>query len=330
MPMEAKISLMNKTENALSSQVTADNLNTILRALADVLQEYEVIETGLNMDTHDDLLDCYLDALKVEGRSPKTLERYRYVISRMMKSVKVPTRQITVYHIRSYLSGEQKRGISDGTLDGLREVFSAYFGWLRREGLIERDPMGNIGAIKCQKKKKKIYSPIDLEKLNEKCADLKHSVRNRAIVAFLKSTGCRISEMTGLDRNAVNLQTLEVIVLGKGNKERKVYLDEVTGMLLREYLAHRWDDNQALFVGQRGERLTPGGIRQMLNELADLAGVDHVHPHKFRRTLATNLNRRGMPIQEVAAILGHEKLDTTMKYVVLNDEDLKNDYRRYA
>ena len=330
MPIEVKISLMNSTEKALSSQVTADDMNTMLKTLADVLQSYEVIEVGLHPDLNDDLLESYLDALKVEGRSPKTLERYEYVIRRMMKTINVPTRQITVYHVRSYISAEQKRGISEGTLDGIRQVFSAYFGWLHREGLIERDPMGNIGAIKAQKKKRQIYTPVDIEKLDDKCTDLRFATRNRAIIAFLRSTGCRISEVTGLNRDSVDLKALEVVVLGKGNKERKVYLDEVTGMLLQEYLDSRKDNCEALFAGAQGERLKPGGVRAMLNKLGDLANVEHVHPHKFRRTLATNLNRRGMPIQEVANILGHEKLDTTMKYVVLNDDDLKSSYRKYT
>jgi len=330
MPIEAKISLMNSTEKALSSQVTADDMNIMLKTMADVLQDYEVIEVGLHPDQNDDLLESYLDALKVEGRSQKTIERYEYEIRRMMKAISVPTRQITVYHVRAYISAEQKRGISERTLDGNRQVFSAYFGWLHREGLIDHNPMGNIGAIKVPKKKKQIYSPVDIEKLDDKCLNLKYSTRNRAIVAFLRSTGCRISEVTGLNRDSVDLSSLEVVVLGKGNKERKVYMDEVTGMLLQQYFEERKDNCEALFAGAQGERLKPGGVRAMLNKLGDMANIEHVHPHKFRRTLATNLNRRGMPIQEVANILGHEKLDTTMKYVVLNDEDLKNSYRRYT
>ena len=328
MPIEAKISLLNKTEKALSSQVTADDMNTMLRTLSDALQGYDVYEIGEQEEDKIDLLQCYLDALKVEGRSPGTIEKYRYNIRRLLKDLKVPIRQITVYHIRGWLTKEQNRGISAGTLDGNRQDFSAFFGWLHREGLIDRNPMGNIGAIKAQKKKKQIYSPVDIEKLDDKCADMRFAARNRAIVAFLRSTGCRISEVVGLNRDSVDLKALEVVVLGKGNKERKVYLDEVTGMLLQEYLDSRKDNCEALFVGAQGERLKPGGIRVMLNKLGEKANVEHVHPHKFRRTLATNLNRRGMPIQEVANILGHEKLDTTMKYVVLNDDDLKSSYRR--
>jgi site-specific recombinase XerD len=176
------------------------------------------------------------------------------------------------------------------------------------------------------KKEKKIYSERELEKLNRSCTNS----RDRAILHFLRSTGCRISEVTGLDRDAVHLDSLECVVHGKGNKERKVFLDDVAGMLLAEYLSERKDDHPALFIGKGNKRLLPGGVRLMMNNLAKQANVDHVHPHKFRRTLATNLTRHGMPIQEVSRILGHEKIDTTMKYVNLDDEETKAKYRRYA
>ena len=166
----------------------------------------------------------------------------------------------------------------------------------------------------------------ELERLNRCCTNR----RDRAILHFLRSTGCRISEVTELDRSVVNIESLECVVHGKGNKERTVYLDDVAGMVLAEYLDSRTDDNPALFVNRYKERMQPGGVREMLNKLAEAAGVDHVHPHKFRRTLATNMSRHGMPIQEVAKILGHEKLDTTMKYVVLNKDDVKASYRRFA
>ena len=180
--------------------------------------------------------------------------------------------------------------------------------------------------VKRAKKEKKTYSGVDLERLNLEC----RTVRDRAIISFLSSTGCRISEMTGLDRAAVDLEKLECVVHGKGAKDRTVYLSDVAGMLISQYLAERTDDNPALFVGCRHERLQPGGVRIMLKAVAKRAGVDHVHPHKFRRTLATELSRKGMPIQEVANILGHEKIDTTMKYVILNKDDVKSSYRRYA
>lgn len=156
------------------------------------------------------------------------------------------------------------------------------------------------------------------------------TIRDRAILAFMLSTGCRISEMCQLNRDDVDLNTMECRVLGKGNKERIVFLDQVAAMLLREYLAQRKDDSPALFVGRLTNRLSPNGVRKMLSNISSASTVDHVHPHKFRRTLATSLIRHGMPIQEVAAILGHDKLDTTMQYVVLDKTDVKNSYRRYA
>ena len=265
-------------------------------------------------------------SMQVQGRSEKTIARYVYIISRFMEFAKTPTRQINVYHVRNWIAKEKARGIQDSTLEGNRQVLSSYFGWLFREGLIEKNPVVNVGTIKVAKKQKKIYTEIDLEKLNQCC----HTVRDRAIIHFLSSTGCRISEMTELNRDQVDMDALECIVHGKGNKERTVYLSPVAGMLLRQYLESRRDNSEALFVGRLGERLRPDGVRCMLKKLGREAGVDHVHPHKFRRTRATELSRHGMPLQEVASLLGHEKLDTTMRYVVLNKDDIKSNYRRYA
>ena len=274
----------------------------------------------------DDLLDAYTAAMQIQGRSEKTIKRYRYLIGRMMREVSVPTRSITVYHLRQYLAKEKARGISDRTLESTRQVFSAYFNWLHREQLVDTNPTANLGAIKYPKKIKVTYSEIDIEKMKFCCKTL----RDRAIICFLLSTGCRISEMVGLNRADVDLNNLECTVLGKGNKERTAFLDSVTGMLIRDYLAQRTDDSPALFVSRRGKRLSAQGVRAMMANLAKDSTVDHVHPHKFRRTLATSLIRHGMPIQEVAAILGHDKLDTTMQYVVLDKTDVKNSYRKYA
>jgi len=325
MAFEAKAELLNAMEKRLSEMITAADMTRVLVAMSDELAGYDLIKTAQE-DGTDDLLDAYMAAMRIQGRSAKTLERYTYIIRRMMTAVQTTTRRITVYHLRSYLSAEKARGISDRTIEGMRQVFSAYFNWLQREGLIEKNPTANLGTVRYAKKEKDIYSETDTEKLKF----LSKSLRDRAIVLFLASTGCRISEMTQLNRADVNLNSLECKVLGKGNKERTVYLTPVAGMVLRDYLDTREDDMEALFVGKRRERLTPHGVRAMLTVLAERAGVDHVHPHKFRRTLATNLIRHGMPIQEVAAILGHDKLDTTMQYVVLDKTDIKNAYRKYA
>jgi len=326
MAIDAKIDFIRQIEDKLSEKITVTDMANVMTALNDVMQGFEMRSITVWEEKEDDLLNCYLSALSVECKSQKTIARYAYVIKRLMKHVKVPTRQVTVYHLRSYLQKEKERGISDNTLEGLRQVYSAYFNWLQRESLIDKNPTANLGTIKVAKKEKQIYSEVDIERLIRGCKTL----RDKAIIHFLASTGCRISEMTSLDRNAVNFDSLECIVHGKGNKERTVYMSEVAGMLLQEYLMSRKDFNQALFVGQRKERLQPGGVRAMLKTLAKEVGVNHVHPHKFRRTLASDLARHGMPIQEIANILGHEKIDTTMQYVILNKEDIKSSYRRYA
>lgn len=325
MSIEAKAMLLKGMEQKLSTEITASDMNKVLSALSDQLSVYDLSQADRD-DGTDDLLDAYISALQIEGRSEKTINRYRYLIMKMMRDVKTPTRHITVYHLRQYLAREKARGISDSTLEGTRQVFNAYFNWLHRELLIDVNPVANLGAIKCQKKIKIIYSEVDIERMKFCCKTL----RDRAIVCFLLSTGCRISEMTRLNRTDVDLVNLECKVLGKGNKERTVFLDAVTGMLIREYLGQRKDLLPALFIGRGSERLTAQAVRKMLCVLAKASTVEHVHPHKFRRTLATNLIRHGMPIQEVAMILGHEKLDTTMQYVVLDKTSVKNSYRKYA
>ena len=325
MAIEAKALLLKNLEQQLSTAITAAEMSKVLSAVSDQLAEYSV-EYATQDIRMDDLLDAYTAAMQIQGRSEKTIKRYRYLIGRMMEDVNVPTRSITVYHLRQYLAKEKARGISDRTLEGTRQVFSAYFNWLHREKLIDTNPTANLGAIKYPKKIKVTYSEIDIEKMKFCCKTL----RDRAIICFLLSTGCRISEMIRLNREDVDLNNLECTVLGKGNKERTVFLDSVTGMLIRDYLTQRKDDSPALFISKLKQRFSAQGVRAMMVKLAKASAVDHVHPHKFRRTLATSLIRHGMPIQEVAAILGHDKLDTTMQYVVLDKTEVKHSYRKYA
>ena len=328
MGVEAKALFMKTLEDRLKTILTAADMENTLKAVADQLSMYDLEQILEITPDSDDLLDVYTSALDIQGRSQKTIARYRYVIGRMMKAVNTSTRNITVYHLRNYLSNEKSRGIKEGTLEGLRQVFSAYFGWLQRENLIEKNPTLNLGAIKRPKKIKDIYSDIDIErlKIHTKC------IRDKVILCFLASTACRINEVVQLNVCDINLNTLECRVLGKGNKERNVYFDSVTGMLLHEYLSQREDEDDALFVQNRTphKRLTCGGIRAMLKDLGIAAHVEHVHPHKFRRTRATNLIRHGMPIQEVAAILGHDKLDTTMGYIVQDQSTIKNSIQKFA
>lgn len=328
MPIDAKQYFINKIKNECADKLTVTDADSILRIIADVLEGFEmraVRNEDYNFST-DDLLSSFVSSMNIQGRSQKTIDRYVYVIKKFMTFVNIPTRHITVYHVRNWLAAEKARGIQDSTLEGLRQVLSSYFGWLHRESLIDKNPIANVGTIRVAKKEKKIYTEIDLEKLNQNCEKL----RDKAIIRFLASTGCRISEMTSLNKDSVDIHSLECVVHGKGNKDRTVYMDAVTGMLLHEYLLSRKDNEDALFIGKGNVRLQPGGVRNMLKNLGLKSGVEHVHPHKFRRTLATELARHGMQIQEISGLLGHEKLDTTMKYVVLCKDDVKSNYRRYA
>jgi len=325
MSIATKTVLMRDLEAQLGRILTAEILGKAMPVIGDCLAAYE-IEQVADPDRNEDLLDAFMAAKEVEGRSAKTMERYRYIIRRFLEEANADTRHVTVYHIRAYLMNEKKRGISDSTLEGIRCVFSSYFGWLQKEGLIQANPCGNLGAIKCQKVVRQPFGAEDLERLREACG----TQRDRTLLEFLLSTGCRISEVCALNRGDIDFQALECKVLGKGNKERVVYLDAVAAMLLRRYLAGRKDANPALFLGRRAERLLPGGVRAMLKRLEQVTGVWNVHPHRFRRTLATNLIARGMALQEVAAILGHDKLDTTMEYVRLDKQTIRNNYRRFV
>ena len=326
MAIDAKVSFLRQLSKELEGVLTVEQMDKMNARAMEIMDHFDMRENSWDDGQPDDLLGCYVDAMKVQGRSQMTINRYVYVIGRLMKSVKVPTRKITVYHLRNFLTAEKARGVQDSTLEGIRQVFSSYFNWLQRESLIERNPMANLGTIKCEKKVKKAFTDSELERLDRNC----HKLRDRAVLHFLRATGCRISEATGLNRDCVNLEKQEAIVHGKGNKQRKVFMDEIACDALRAYLDSRTDEAEALFLNRFGERILPGGVRTMLKELAKLANVDHVHPHKFRRTLATEMTRKGMPIQAAARILGHEKIDTTNRYVAQNDDDIRFDYRRYA
>ena len=324
--IDAKVSFMNQMEMKLSTEITADAMGRTMKIMSDVLEGFDLREIVRNDDAPDDLLAGFLNALRVEGRSQKTIDRYAYEIGRLMTFLGISTRKITVYHLRDYMAYEKGRGIKDSTLKGLREIFSSYFNWLQRESLIDRNPIVNIGPIKVPKKKKELYTEVDLEKLKRNCTNN----RDLAIVLFLYATCCRIGEVIELNRDQVIIENQKVVVHGKGDKERKVYFDDVTADAMKQYMEERTDDCEALFVNRYKKRLSDNGIRSMLKNLAKRAGVNHVHPHKFRRTKATDMARHGMPITDIQAILGHEKIDTTMQYVQLNDTDIESSYRRFA
>ena len=323
-----KQTFAEELRNNLSDKLTLKDIETVTDVLASQMANYEVErrQDNASQQDFDDMLKIFTDTKRIEGRSEKTLDRYRYILGKFRALDKTPIRQITVFNIRQFMAHEKSRGLSDRTLTGYRDVFSSFFGWVHREGLLPNNPCANLMPIKYRKEVRKPYSEVDIEKLKEACK----LTRDKAIITFLLSTGCRISEVCNLNRNDIDFNNLECVVLGKGNKERTVYLNEVAAMQLKNYLATRNDNMEALFVGKGSDRLQPHGIRIMLKRIEERSGVDNVHPHRFRRTLATNLINHGMAIQEVAAILGHDRIDTTMTYVYIDKINVKNSYRKYT
>lgn len=324
---------LRELEERLGDFVPANLTEEILRAAGETLECYELRATDTGAcDQAMDLLTYFLDAKRVEGRSESTLKRYRYLLTRLQKDIGVPFQRLTVYHIRNYFTRERERGISASTIESNRSAYAEFFRWLAEEGFLRTNPMRSIGPIKQPKIQRKPYGEKELEKLWAAAIapDSPQRRRNLAILAFLEATGCRVSELCGLDREDIDFQNRRAKVLGKGAKERTVFFGEAAELYLQEYLAERTDEDPALFLGKRHERLTPNGIRVMLQRLGDRAGVENVHPHRFRRTRATTLIDHGMVIQDVASILGHEKLDTTMRYIYMDEHNVACNYRKYA
>lgn len=328
MSIIAKQTFIAELRERLRTKMTLAEIEELSREISEQLTYYKMerVEEDDGRNEFEEFLSLFINTKRIEGRSEKTLDRYAYILKRYKETDPTPIHKITVYNIRQYLAKEKTRGIADSTLQGYRDVFSAFFGWIHRERLIPLNPCANLNPIKCKKEIRLPYTSVEIERLKEVCS----SVRDKAIICFLLSTGCRISEVCGLNRADVDFNNLECTVLGKGNKERTVYLDSVAAMQLQKYLDSREDDDEALFIGKGTSRMQPGGIRKCLRVIGDRAGVPNVHPHRFRRTLATNLIKHGMPIQEVANILGHEKLDTTMMYVYLDKQSVKNSYKKYS
>lgn len=316
------IQQVTKDSEAEGGIITTEQLQTII---LNNLKNFDMVQEN-NGRLSLDYLEAFINAKFIEGRTNKTLKRYDYIIKRMLNLLNVNEQDITVYHLRKYFTMQKEKGISERTLNGERCIFSSYFGWLFNEHLISSNPTSNLNPIKYTKKVRKPFNEVEIERMKEVC----ENTRDKAIISFLLSSGCRVNELCQLNKSDINLEKKECVVLGKGNKERTCYINEITVMLLSRYFEERTDNLPALFVGKGTERIKPQGIRKMLKKIEQLSGVENVHPHRFRRTLATTLINHGMPIQEVAHILGHEKIDTTMEYVYIENENVKASYKKYA
>lgn len=274
------------------------------------------------------LLTLFLTAKEVEGCSSKTISYYESTLRHMTDTVAKPYTQMTSDDLREYLNNyENERNAGKVTIDNIRRIMSSFFAWLEDEDYIVKSPVRRIHRVKTAVVAKETLSDENLETLRDECDTL----RDLAVVDILASTGMRVGELVGLDIADVNLQERECLVTGKGNKQRPVYFDARTKLHLTAYLRSRADNNPALFVSLNGsgDRISIGGVESRLRQLGKKAGVNRVHPHKFRRTLATHAIDKGMPIEQVQKLLGHARIDTTMHYAMVNQSNVKASHRRY-
>lgn len=316
------------TNLLLGKELTID---VVQDAITIILNNFELqkrcTEVTVRDNSNEGLLKKYVATKRVEGASESTIKRYQEQNIALMNFLGKPLNEITTYDIRFYLSVKRERdNVSNRTLDGMRRCYSGFFKWLNNEGYIAKNPCATLARIKYKKTVKKPYSATELEKLRKSC----DKIRDLALVDFLYATGCRVSEVSKLDIIDVDFETMQCTVLGKGNKERIVYLSEVATMHLKEYISSRKDISDALFVGKGGRRLSKNGIEAFLRRLGEKAGVENVHPHRFRRTLATNLLDHDVTIQDVATILGHADLKTTQVYCYISQKNVENAYRKFA
>lgn len=312
-------------------------INTVLSEMQTILEPHQLKRLADTLrqalgprqpESSQDLLALFLTAKGVEGCSPKTIEYYEATLRHMDRSLAKPYTQIESDDLRRYLNDyETKRGSSKVTIDNIRRIMSSFFSWLEDEDYIVKSPVRRIRRIKTAQLAKETLSEEELEALRDAC----ESKRDLAVVDLLASTGMRIGELIRLNVADVNLQERECIVTGKGNKQRPVYFDARAKLHLAEYLETRADNNSALFVSldSKAKRITVGGMELRLRNLGKKVGVSQVHPHKFRRTLATHAIDKGMPIEQVQKLLGHAKIDTTMHYAMVNQNNVKASHRKY-
>lgn len=302
--------------------------NVLHNVLCTYKVETEYQELMVTNNNWENELEEYLMSKTLEGKSKETIKRYKYELQRLLSYINKSVIDITDGDISNYMRVYKSiRQISNQTLKNVRAIYSGFFIWLRDRNKIPKNPMVLVEDIKVPKKIKKPFSDEDRELLLRNC----NSLRDKAIMEFFYSTAVRVSELVALNRDDLRFTTKDLIVFGKGGKERTVYLNDRTNMYMKEYLESRTDNNPALFVSIRNphERLSKTGIEDIIRRIGKRAGVEKAHPHRFRRTAATNALNRGMPVQEVAQLLGHAKLETTMVYCTVEQESVQFHHKKY-
>ena len=317
-------------------------INDILHDMSEVLSAKElyalqiVLQKKLNTHnnqtypyTNIEYMDMFISAKRIEGCSERTLAYYKTTIEHMLSIIVTPLRQIQTDDLRAYLAEYQLRNnCSKTTVDNIRRNLSSFFSWLEAEDYIIKSPIRRIHKIRTGSKVKETLSEECIEKLRDSCLQ----IRDLAMIDLLYSTGIRVGELVNLNINDINFEERECIVYGKGNKQRKVYFDAKTKVHLKRYLEQRNDYSEALFVTLDSpfERLKISGVEIRLRKLGRLASLDQrVHPHKFRRSMATRAIDKGMPIEQVQKLLGHQQIDTTMHYAMVNQSNVKISHRKF-
>ena len=278
--------------------------------------------------SNEKYLEMFLTAKQIEGCSDRTIQYYRVTIEHMLKRITIPLRQIATEDIRQYLIDYQKiNNCGKVTIDNIRRNLSSFFSWLEEEDYILKSPMKRIHKIKTKKVVKSTISDEGIEKLRDGCKEK----RDLAMIDLLYSTGIRVGELVNLNVDDIDLEGRECIVYGKGDKERRVYFDAKAKVHLKEYIEHRKDDNKALFVTLDApyDRLKISGVEIRLRNLGRKLQLERIHPHKFRRSMATRAIDKGMPIEQVQKILGHSQIDTTMQYAMVNQNNVKTSHQKY-
>lgn len=329
-----KTEVISSITKDMEDSLTDYQLNKLKESLIINFERVEFIiktdelEHQKELDENKDMINSFISSKQVEGCSERTIKYYKEIIEKFVNDFDKSIKQISTNEIRNYLS-EYKDNSSCGstTIDNIRRVLSSFFSWLEDEDYIMKSPVRRIHKIKTAVVVKEVLTDENLERLRDEC----ENIRDLSLVELLISTGMRVGELVNLNINSINFEDRSCIVLGKGNKEREVYFDAKTKLHLKEYISKRNDSNDALFVSMREphRRLSISGIELIIRTLGINSNISKVHPHKFRRTLATMAIDKGMPVEQVQKLLGHVKIETTMHYALVNQSNVKISHRRY-
>ena len=310
--------------NEMAKYLNVSQMKKLQEVMLKAFAEKSPVKAEIN---NGDYLKMFLDAKRIEGCSERTIDYYSKTIDHLIRTLNTSVRKITTEEMREYLADYQKiNNCSNVTVDNVRRNISSFFSWLEEEDYILKSPMKRIHKIKTKTVVKSVISDEVIEKLRDHCSE----IRDLAMVDLLYSTGMRVGELVRLNRDDINLENRECIVYGKGDKERRVYFDAKAKVHLTEYLDSRNDDNDALFVSLNSpnKRLKISGVEIRIRELGKSVSLERIHPHKFRRTMATRAIDKGMPIEQVQKILGHSQIDTTMQYAMVNQLNVKNSHQK--